>query len=121
MEAGFIPAGGQLGGGMLPPAAVVAPPANVVRAPGLKRGKQEEAISDRVSFFILFLRISGFFRISGNILQFYKPWGCFKLLIYGGKAPIRMGQYGGETFALLVQSTWPSHSYDIIMVMVTSL
>lgn len=49
MEAGFIPAGIATGGGQLPPPAVMAPPANVVRAPGLKRGKMEEAITDRVS------------------------------------------------------------------------
>lgn len=50
MEAGFIPVsgGGAGGGGVLPPSAVVAPPANVVRAPGLRRGKMEEAITDRV-------------------------------------------------------------------------
>ncbi|XP_072948676.1 mitogen-activated protein kinase-binding protein 1-like [Epargyreus clarus] len=49
MEAGFIPvvpAGSA--GGNVPPPAVMAPPANVIRAPGLKRGKMEEAISDRI-------------------------------------------------------------------------
>lgn len=51
MEAGFIPAGSAVGGGQLPPPAVMALPANVVRAPGLKRGKMEEAITDRVSFY----------------------------------------------------------------------
>lgn len=50
MEAGFIPVGlGNAGGSAAPPA-MVAPPASVIRAPGLKRGKMEEAISDRVSF-----------------------------------------------------------------------
>lgn len=49
MEAGFIPAVGGGGAGSAPPPAVVVPPANVIRAPGLKRGKMEEAISDRVS------------------------------------------------------------------------
>ncbi|KAI8433228.1 hypothetical protein MSG28_015306 [Choristoneura fumiferana] len=47
MEAGFIPASALGGGAPPPPATVMAPPANVVRAPGLKRGKTEEAISDR--------------------------------------------------------------------------
>lgn len=55
MEAGFIPAGSAASGGLLPPPAVMAPPANVVRAPGLKRGKMEEAITDRVSFDSLLL------------------------------------------------------------------
>lgn len=50
MEAGYIPVG--TGNGGAPPSSsnVVAPPVNVIRAPGLKRGKMEEAISDRVSF-----------------------------------------------------------------------
>ncbi|OWR49502.1 hypothetical protein KGM_203446 [Danaus plexippus plexippus] len=48
MEAGFIPVSAPGGGGTVPPPAVVAPPANVIRAPGLKRGKMEEAISDRL-------------------------------------------------------------------------
>lgn len=47
MEAGFIPVHGGNAGSAVPPA-VMAPPANVIRAPGLKRGKMEEAISDRV-------------------------------------------------------------------------
>ncbi|CAH2056227.1 unnamed protein product, partial [Iphiclides podalirius] len=51
MEAGFIPVGasGNAANNALPPA-VVAPPVNVIRAPGLKRGKMEEAISDRATF-----------------------------------------------------------------------
>lgn len=53
MEAGFIPVSAAGNAGAAPPASVVAPPANVVRAPGLKRGKMEEAISDRVSFFFI--------------------------------------------------------------------
>ncbi|XP_053622214.1 mitogen-activated protein kinase-binding protein 1 isoform X6 [Plodia interpunctella] len=48
MEAGFIPATTVGSGGVVPPPAVMAPPANVIRAPGLKRGKMEEAISDRI-------------------------------------------------------------------------
>ncbi|XP_023955304.2 mitogen-activated protein kinase-binding protein 1 isoform X6 [Bicyclus anynana] len=48
MEAGFIPVQAGNVGGAVPPPAVMAPPANVVRAPGLKRGKMEEAISDRI-------------------------------------------------------------------------
>ncbi|CAH0761745.1 unnamed protein product [Diatraea saccharalis] len=48
MEAGFIPAGTAGNAANMPPPAVVAPPANVIRAPGLKRGKMEEAISDRI-------------------------------------------------------------------------
>ncbi|XP_068622294.1 mitogen-activated protein kinase-binding protein 1 [Battus philenor] len=48
MEAGFIPVGTSGGAGNALPPAVVAPPVNVVRAPGLKRGKMEEAISDRI-------------------------------------------------------------------------
>ncbi|XP_028173339.1 mitogen-activated protein kinase-binding protein 1 [Ostrinia furnacalis] len=48
MEAGFIPAGAGGAAGSAAPPAVVAPPANVIRAPGLKRGKLEEAISDRI-------------------------------------------------------------------------
>ncbi|CAH2101964.1 unnamed protein product [Euphydryas editha] len=47
MEAGFIPVGAAGVGGNVPPPAVVAPAVNVIRAPGLKRGKMEEAISDR--------------------------------------------------------------------------
>ncbi|CAH2235419.1 jg13277 [Pararge aegeria aegeria] len=47
MEAGFIPVTAGNVGGAVPPPTVMAPPANVVRAPGLKRGKMEEAISDR--------------------------------------------------------------------------
>lgn len=54
MEVGYIPVHGGSAGSAAPPAAM-APPANVIRAPGLKRGKMEEAISDRVSFFIIFL------------------------------------------------------------------
>ena len=50
MEAGFIPAGTAGAGASAPPHTVVAPSVNVIRAPGLKRGKMEEAISDRVSF-----------------------------------------------------------------------
>lgn len=53
MEAGFIPAGGGNAAGNVAPATVVAPPPNVIRAPGLKRGKMEEAISDRVSFLMI--------------------------------------------------------------------
>ncbi|XP_063898823.1 mitogen-activated protein kinase-binding protein 1 isoform X4 [Helicoverpa armigera] len=48
MEAGFIPVGSGNGGGATQTSSVVAPPANVIRAPGLKRGKMEEAISDRI-------------------------------------------------------------------------
>lgn len=55
MEAGFIPVTAGSVGGSVPPPAVVAPPANVIRAPGLKRGKMEEAISDRVSCLCLLL------------------------------------------------------------------
>ncbi|CAG9576897.1 unnamed protein product [Danaus chrysippus] len=54
MEAGFIPVSGPGGGGNVPPPAVVAPPANVIRAPGLKRGKMEEAISDRIKLETVF-------------------------------------------------------------------
>lgn len=50
MEAGYIPVGSGSGNAHAQPG-VVAPPANVIRAPGLKRGKMEEAISDRVSLF----------------------------------------------------------------------
>ena len=61
MEAGFVPvAVGSGNGGNMPQASsVVAPPANVIRAPGLKRGKMEEAISDRVSelFFDLLVQV----------------------------------------------------------------
>lgn len=56
MEAGFIPVYGG-NAGTAAPQAVMAPPANVVRAPSLRRGKVEEAISDRVSgnlFFFYF-------------------------------------------------------------------
>ncbi|XP_013143340.1 PREDICTED: mitogen-activated protein kinase-binding protein 1-like isoform X5 [Papilio polytes] len=55
MEAGFIPvaASGNAGNNALPPA-VVAPQVNVVRAPGLKRGKMEEAISDRIKLETVF-------------------------------------------------------------------
>lgn len=51
MEAGYIPVGATGGsvGNAVPPVSVAAPQAKVVRAPGLKRGKLEEAISDRVS------------------------------------------------------------------------
>lgn len=52
MEAGYIPVGSGNGGAPHSANTVVAPPANVIRAPGLKRGKMEEAISDRVSFII---------------------------------------------------------------------
>ncbi|KAJ8707643.1 hypothetical protein PYW07_011320 [Mythimna separata] len=48
MEAGFIPVASGNGGTMPQASSVVAPPANVIRAPGLKRGKMEEAISDRI-------------------------------------------------------------------------
>ncbi|CAH1642315.1 unnamed protein product [Spodoptera littoralis] len=47
MEAGFIPVSAGSGGNASQVNSVVAPPANVIRAPGLKRGKMEEAISDR--------------------------------------------------------------------------
>ncbi|VVC96369.1 unnamed protein product [Leptidea sinapis] len=47
MEAGYIPATMAGNAVNVPPPAVVAPPANVIRAPGLKRGKMEEAITDR--------------------------------------------------------------------------
>ncbi|KAF9807433.1 hypothetical protein SFRURICE_005391 [Spodoptera frugiperda] len=47
MEAGFIPVSAGNGGNAPQVNSVVAPPANVIRAPGLKRGKMEEAISDR--------------------------------------------------------------------------
>ncbi|XP_013176440.1 PREDICTED: mitogen-activated protein kinase-binding protein 1-like isoform X2 [Papilio xuthus] len=55
MEAGFIPVAtsGNAGNNALPPA-VVAPQVNVVRAPGLKRGKMEEAISDRIKLETVF-------------------------------------------------------------------
>ncbi|KPJ17338.1 hypothetical protein RR48_08524 [Papilio machaon] len=58
MEAGFIPVAtsGNAGNNALPPA-VVAPQVNVVRAPGLKRGKMEEAISDRIFIFKLLRKI----------------------------------------------------------------
>lgn len=52
MEAGFIPVSTGNGGSVPQASSVVAPPVNVIRAPGLKRGKMEEAISDRVSEFI---------------------------------------------------------------------
>lgn len=48
MEVGYIPVHSG-NAGSAAPSAVMAPPANVIRAPGLKRGKMEEAISDRVS------------------------------------------------------------------------
>ncbi|XP_035456107.2 uncharacterized protein LOC118280268 isoform X7 [Spodoptera frugiperda] len=48
MEAGFIPVSAGNGGNAPQVNSVVAPPANVIRAPGLKRGKMEEAISDRI-------------------------------------------------------------------------
>ncbi|KAG7295487.1 hypothetical protein JYU34_021683 [Plutella xylostella] len=48
MEAGFIPVGGVGAGATAAPPAVVANSGNVIRAPGLKRGKMEEAISDRI-------------------------------------------------------------------------
>lgn len=48
MEAGFIPVHGGNAAAAAPQAAM-APPAYVVRVPNLKRGKMEEAISDRVS------------------------------------------------------------------------
>ncbi|KAJ8706269.1 hypothetical protein PYW08_010895 [Mythimna loreyi] len=48
MEAGFIPVASGNGSNMPQASTVVAPPANVIRAPGLKRGKMEEAISDRI-------------------------------------------------------------------------
>ncbi|CAH0699575.1 unnamed protein product [Spodoptera exigua] len=48
MEAGFIPVSAGNGGSAPQVNSVVAPPANVIRAPGLKRGKMEEAISDRI-------------------------------------------------------------------------
>ncbi|XP_045458024.1 mitogen-activated protein kinase-binding protein 1 [Melitaea cinxia] len=54
MEAGFIPVSAAGTGGNIPPPAVVAPPANVIRAPGLKRGKMEEAISDRIKLETVF-------------------------------------------------------------------
>ncbi|GBP20563.1 hypothetical protein EVAR_78942_1 [Eumeta japonica] len=54
MEAGYIPIGNAVGtaappvaGGGAGGGGVVVQPANVIRAPGLKRGKMEEAISDR--------------------------------------------------------------------------
>ncbi|CAH4032368.1 unnamed protein product [Pieris brassicae] len=47
MEAGYIPVSAP-GAAQVLQSAVMAPPANVVRAPGLKRGKMEEAISDRI-------------------------------------------------------------------------
>ncbi|XP_026739904.1 mitogen-activated protein kinase-binding protein 1 [Trichoplusia ni] len=48
MEAGFIPVASGNGGSAPTANNVVAPQANVIRAPGLKRGKMEEAISDRI-------------------------------------------------------------------------
>lgn len=51
MEAGFIPVVPGSVGNAVPPGTTVAPSANVIRAPGLKRGKMEEAISDRVRLF----------------------------------------------------------------------
>ncbi|KAL4711270.1 hypothetical protein ACJJTC_019111 [Scirpophaga incertulas] len=48
MEAGFIPAGAASGGAVVHPPAVVAQQGNIIRAPNLKRGKMEEAISDRI-------------------------------------------------------------------------
>ncbi|XP_047542571.1 mitogen-activated protein kinase-binding protein 1 isoform X3 [Vanessa atalanta] len=54
MEAGFIPVGAAGVGGNVPPPAVVAPAVNVIRAPGLKRGKMEEAISDRIKLETVF-------------------------------------------------------------------
>ncbi|CAG4949343.1 unnamed protein product [Parnassius apollo] len=55
MEAGFIPVGASSNANsnaLLP--TVVAPPANVIRAPSLKRGKMEEAISDRIKLETVF-------------------------------------------------------------------
>ncbi|XP_050358396.1 mitogen-activated protein kinase-binding protein 1 isoform X3 [Nymphalis io] len=54
MEAGYIPVGAAGVGGNVPPPAVVAPAVNVIRAPGLKRGKMEEAISDRIKLETVF-------------------------------------------------------------------
>lgn len=53
MEAGFIPVASGNGGSAPTANNVVAPQANVIRAPGLKRGKMEEAISDRVSVVLI--------------------------------------------------------------------
>ncbi|XP_052749064.1 uncharacterized protein LOC113514452 isoform X1 [Galleria mellonella] len=47
MEAGYIPVSTG-NAGNAPPPSVVAPATNVIRAPSLKRGKMEEAISDRI-------------------------------------------------------------------------
>lgn len=57
MEAGFIPVSAGNGGNAPQVNSVVAPPANVIRAPGLKRGKMEEAISDRVSQLNIYLKL----------------------------------------------------------------
>lgn len=71
MEAGFIPAGGAGGGAMAAPPVLVANSGNVIRAPGLKRGKMEEAISDRVSSFNAL--------IEAYFLQFYS-FCCYFVL-----------------------------------------
>lgn len=70
MEAGFIPVHGGNAGSAAPPA-VMAPPANVIRAPGLKRGKMEEAISDRVSGRFLYYLVN---KRNRNLLMSFTWW-----------------------------------------------
>lgn len=77
MEAGFIPAGNTAAYSIQqqPQTIPVAPGSKVIRAPGLKRGKTEGPITDRVCFkFILLFWMSTIFQIYNIVLFFFKSW-----------------------------------------------